>query len=105
MTIKSHTSSDGKTVTISIQGRFDFQAHEELRMAYESAGKPVSHYAVDFAQTEYLDSSALGMLLMLRKHAGGRAGAVTLMNPNPAVMKILQIANFDKLFAVRSANA
>ena len=47
-----------------------------------------------------MDSSALGMLLLLRDHAGGDNADIALMNISPDVRKILAISNFDKLFKI-----
>lgn len=48
----------------------------------------------------YLDSSALGMLLLLRDHAGGENAEITLTNANADVRKILAISNFEQIFDV-----
>lgn len=53
---------------------------------------------VDLKETTYMDSSALGMLLLLRDHAGGDNAEVQVVNANSDVRKILAISNFDKLF-------
>ncbi len=91
-------SDDGRSVTIVVAGKFDFQLYEEFRTAYSStAGSGVS-YEVDLSDTEYLDSSALGMLLLLREHAGGENSQVEITRASPEVRKILQVANFGKLF-------
>ncbi|WP_442108953.1 STAS domain-containing protein [Pseudomonas sp. NUPR-001] len=91
-------SQDGK-LTIRVKGRFDFGKHQEFRSAYERLGKP-DLVIVDLKHTTYLDSSALGMLLMLRDHAGGDDADVQVINTNPDVRKILAISNFDKLFDI-----
>ena len=57
-------------------------------------------YTVDLAGTDYLDSSALGMLLLLREHAGGEGAAIQIINASPDVKKILDVANFGKLFDI-----
>ena len=57
------------------------------------------NFVVDLSRTSYLDSSALGMLLILREHAGADA-EVTLANPAPAVREILKLSNFDQLFKI-----
>lgn len=88
----------GSELRICIDGRFDFTAHEEFRAAYE--GPRFERYELDFRKTPYLDSSALGMLLLLRDHAGGEAARVRCVNCNPDVRRILSIANFDKLFSI-----
>jgi len=101
MAIWSSESSDGKELTIKIQGRFDFSAHQEFRDAYEKAGDDPTKFTVDMRETTYLDSSALGMLLLLRDHAGGDNANIEIVNCNPDVKKILTISNFEQLFTIK----
>ena len=102
MSIKTDHSDDGKTLTIRIDGRFDFSSHQGFRDAYESAEPTVNEYIVDMSDTTYLDSSALGMLLLLRDYAGGDRGRVRIENCNSDVHRILTISNFEQLFDIRS---
>jgi anti-anti-sigma factor len=100
MSINSTVSEDGKSVVISIMGKFDFQLYDEFRSAYvDTQGAGVA-YTVDLAGTDYLDSSALGMLLLLREHAGGEGAQIEIANSSPDVKKILDVANFGKLFSI-----
>ena len=64
-------SADGATLTIIPVGRFDARMHRTFLEAYTTRPVPSSHYVVDFAQTEYIDNTGLGMLLKLREFAGG----------------------------------
>lgn len=91
---------DGNSVTIKISGRFDFNDHSAFRDAYRDAPSSAS-YIVDMQGTEYMDSSALGMLLLLREHAGGDSAKITIASCKPEIKKILTIANFQKLFNVK----
>jgi anti-anti-sigma factor len=92
--------NEGRAV-ISLQGRFDFNAHRDFREAIDAAlASPATAIAVDFGGVEYLDSSALGMLLMLRDRAKGAAREVKLTSCRGAVKQILDIANFGKLFSI-----
>ena len=100
MAITSLPSSDGQELTILIQGRFDFGAHQGFRNAYERVNSTPQRYVVDLKDTTYLDSSALGMLLLLRDHAGGDSAQIRLLNCNPDVRKILAISNFEQLFKI-----
>lgn len=101
MGIQSRVSEDGQELRIAIQGRFDFSAHQEFRGSYESlAGQP-SHYVVDLAETTYLDSSALGMLLLLRDHASNNEADIEIVNCSSDVKKILTISNFEQLFNIQ----
>lgn len=100
MSIESEVSLDGKKLTIAIKGRFDFASHQAFREAYERFYKVPEAYVVDLKETTYIDSSALGMLLLLRDHAGGEESDVSVINCNADVRKILAISNFDKLFDI-----
>jgi anti-anti-sigma factor len=50
---------------------------------------------------DYLDSSGLGMLLMLREKAQAANKTVSLRNCRGAVRQVLDIANFAKLFTIK----
>jgi anti-anti-sigma factor len=101
MAITSTVSADGTQVTIYIQGRFDFSSHQEFRNAYEKLTKTPNRYVVDLQGTSYLDSSALGMLLLLRDHAGGERANIEIVNCSQDVKKILLISNFEQLFTIQ----
>jgi len=98
MAVSSVTSADGKSLTISIEGRFDFSAHQAFRGAYEKVSPIPLDITIDMSGTTYLDSSALGMLLLLRDHSGGDSSNIQLKNCNEDIKKILTISNFEQLF-------
>jgi anti-anti-sigma factor len=100
MSVVSEVSQEGQKLTISIKGRFDFGSHEEFRKSYEQLNQKPNSVVVDLKEATYLDSSALGMLLLLRDHAGGENSDVRVINSNSDVRKILGISNFDKLFDI-----
>ncbi|KAA0947270.1 MULTISPECIES: STAS domain-containing protein [unclassified Pseudomonas] len=102
MSVATEVSADGQKVTISIKGRFDFGKHQEFRDSYEHIAKKPETYVVDLKEATYLDSSALGMLLLLRDYAEGqgREPDVRVINSSCDVRKILAISNFDKLFDI-----
>lgn len=67
MAITALPSADGQELTIQIQGRFDFGAHQDFRDAYERVAITPRRYVVDLRNATYLDSSALGMLRPRRR--------------------------------------
>jgi anti-anti-sigma factor len=94
------SSTDGRSV-IRLSGRFDFNAHREFRDAVDQVLKSDGQeIQVDFAAVDYLDSSALGMLLMLRDKARSSGKNVSLANCRGAVKQVIEIANFGKLFSI-----
>lgn len=97
MPVESALSSDGKNLTISISGRFDFEIVQEFRNAY--AEHKNVNYIIDMRATEHMDSSALGMLLNMRKSLGDNA-RISIINCRPQIKKILTISRFDKKFTL-----
>ena len=92
----------GTAAVIKLQGRFDFNTHREFRENTDGvvSNAQVKDITVDFSGTDYLDSSALGMLLMLRDKASTLGKKVSLSNCRGPVKQVLDIANFGKLFEI-----
>lgn len=101
MTISAKLSNPENELVINVEGRFDFSAHQDFRSAYEDVGANPNSYAIDMTDATYLDSSALGMLLLLRDHAGGDEALIKIVNCNEDVKKILVISNFGRLFTIQ----
>ena len=100
MSISSSISDDSKQVTIAVSGRVDFSNHQDFIQAYKNHPKGEKNYIVELSGAEYMDSSAMGMLLQLREYSTKQGNCVILANCNQAIQEILRIANFDKLFTV-----
>ena len=100
MSVVTEVSPDQKKLTIAVKGRFDFGRHQEFRESYERLPHKPESIVVDLKEATYLDSSALGMLLLLRDHAGGDNAQIRLLNCNSDVRKILAISNFEQLFQI-----
>jgi len=100
MTITAGFSESDNTLTITVQGRFDFSSLQAFRSSYEAQPKKAEHYLINLSQSDYLDSSALGMLLALRDYAGGDASDIRITGCNPDIKKILVITKLDELFKI-----
>lgn len=97
MSVSTQLGKDGKTLILTVEGRFDESLHRAFREAY-AAYAPDLHYVVDLSRVEQLDSSALGLILLLRSHAGGDAARVTLRGVPDGARGLLELSRFDKLF-------
>ena len=94
-------STDDKFV-IALTGSFNFTIHRDFRKAGEDALKNGGGIIeIDLEKVEYLDSSALGMLLLLRERALAANKEVTLIRCQEFVRQVLNVANFHKLFAIQ----
>jgi len=87
---------------LSLTGRFDFNVHREFKEAYMALLNDGATHSIEvnLAGVDYLDSSALGMLLMLRERAQAANKQISLSQPNKTVSQILDIANFKKIFTI-----
>lgn len=94
---------DHEQARIVLAGRFDFNVHRDFRQCSDEvlADDKVKEVDIDFARVDYLDSSALGMLLLLREKAEARGKRIVLSGLQGTVKQVLDIANFGKLFTLR----
>ncbi len=100
MGVVAALAEGGEELVIAIDGRFDFSSHQAFREAYQSYENRPESYVIDMQDAIYLDSSALGMLLLLRDFAGGDQSNIQIVNCNQDVKKILTISNFEQLFEI-----
>ncbi len=98
MSISMTIADDKRSAVIKINGKFDFSQHNDFRKAYNNVVLSSGQYLVDLSGTEYLDSSALGMLLLLKEHAESQGCSVKLSGFSDDIKEILTIASFDKIF-------
>jgi HptB-dependent secretion and biofilm anti anti-sigma factor len=94
---------EGNIGKIVLAGQFDFNSHREFRNACESviANSEVREILIDFKQVTYLDSSALGMLLLLKEKVAAANKSLALVNCQNTVKQVLEIACFGKIFTIR----
>lgn len=94
-----HVEQDGALVTARIKGAFTFNLRQEFRKVYEGR-PPRTHYCLDLREVTMIDSSALGMLLILREAAGGDDADVVIRNLSPTVRTIFHVARYEELFRI-----
>lgn len=99
MSMNIEIRDQSNDVFIKVIGRFDFDSHEDFSKALEAANSSqYSKFTIELGSVEDLDSSALGMLLLLRESAGGENSNISIVNCNPEISDILKIANFQQMF-------
>ena len=100
MNVTVNSANGGAQIDIKVHGRFDHLQHEAFRKASTVVPASGGRYVVDLGHTEYIDSSALGMLLLLHDRANRAGATVSVCNCAAGVRRVLEIANLDKLFEV-----
>ncbi|MBU3002996.1 STAS domain-containing protein [Paraglaciecola arctica] len=100
MSLDREFSEDGSELTIFLEEKFDFGKVQDFRLAYSEGNETVTSIVINLQKTEYMDSSALGMLLNMQKSLSDTVKSFKITHCRPQVLKILQIARFDKKFLI-----
>ena len=86
--------------TLRLPSRFDYSYHRQFGELYlpfvESA--TCKEIVLDFSQVEYIDSSALGMMVLLNKKVSDQNKKIKIKGARGATDEILKMANMQKLF-------
>lgn len=100
MSIRLEKTENGGMV-IKLDERFDFESVGPFRKCYETLADVESKTVlIDFSETRYIDSSALGMLINSRSFFEKIKTKVKLVNTNEQIRKIFSISRFDKKFDI-----
>jgi anti-anti-sigma factor len=88
--------------SLQVPERFDFGYHKEFTEQYQAIlnDSGVTDVALDFSRVSYLDSSALGMMVLFQKKAKSKNIGVRIRGAKASAREILTIANFDRLFDI-----
>jgi anti-anti-sigma factor len=86
--------------SIAISGNFTFEIHRQFREYSEQAlGHPgCQRLDMDLSGVDYLDSAALGMLLLLRDKTTTLGKQVRLKGATGSTLNILRTVKFDEMF-------
>lgn len=87
--------------SLRIPERFDYLCSrsqlEAFSLLLKESERP-NYIVLDMRDVQYIDSSALGAMILMKKKASDLSVAVALENITPPARHILEMANFDKLF-------
>lgn len=100
MPINSTLSAEGLMIVVT--ERFDFSLHQEFRESYRHALEPGTKFWLDLKGADYMDSSALGMILLLKDHADTLGGELIIWKPNEEIRRILDIAKFERFVSIEA---
>ncbi len=89
--------------TIRFPERFDFDYHKKFSEAYEPLlnDKLLKEIELDFSLVQYLDSSALGMLVLLYKKFNSAHIGLSIIGAKGTAKEIIDMANLSKLYKIK----
>lgn len=100
MPVTTTVSKDNKSIRIAVTGSFDYSLQGEFRNAYRHASESGVEFRVNLSGTNFMDSSALGMLILIQEHAQACNGRVVIEAPSEGVKRVLMNAKFDRLLTI-----
>ena len=98
--MKVDARDNGEMVLI-LDEVFDFKKVDSFRKTYESIDSSAAKILnINFCNTKYMDSSALGMLLNVQSYFKDHNIKIKITNTNDQIKKILSISRFDQRFTI-----
>jgi anti-anti-sigma factor len=96
-------SDDGEILEICVTGVLGLDLYREFRAAYVHQLEHFTRYCVNLRGCEHIDSSGLGVLLILRDYTGLDRERLTIAECSPEVRRLLSFASFEQLFTITAA--
>ena len=100
MSIETNFNAEENVYVIGVNGKFDSTLAKDFRTAYNAEEARTGNIVIDLDKTSTLDSSALGILLVMQQYLGKQDGEIKIINCNDTVMKIFAITQFGKKFSI-----
>lgn len=95
------TQQNGTTLMIQVNGKLTFSDNAAFQnIPALSETQPPRQVEIDLSGLEYIDSSGLGMLLVLKEKCDHIGTTMILTNPKGQVAKILRIASIDRIIRI-----
>src|SRR5215211_2748254 len=97
----SQDEIDPTTQVVSVAGEVDLYSAPELKMQILNAieaGK--NHIVVDLAQTTFIDSTTLGVLVGARKRLREQDGALAVVCPDNDKLALFEMTGLDRVFEI-----
>jgi anti-sigma B factor antagonist len=101
MDLRLNTRVDGASAVVSVGGEIDnFTAPQlwDALVAVFDAGAQLG--VVDLSETDFLDSSALGVLVGVSKRLIGTSSSLLIVCPKPHLRRLFEISHLDEVIGV-----
>ena len=90
---------DGNTI-LHLDGRFDFGARKAFKESVDRASEEGSPIGMDLEKVTFVDSSALGLLVICHQNLKNKNVSFFLVNPQTYVKQVLELANIGKMIPI-----
>ncbi|HQY57498.1 MAG: STAS domain-containing protein [Nitrospira sp.] len=91
-------------VTLKLEGNFTYTQRKPFQEALKAVGtNQVDEIVIDLSQVAFLDSAALGLLMISHRQLQAEKRTLSLAYPQPTVRQIIELANLHKTIPVIEA--
>lgn len=98
------TRDRGGWSVLDVAGEVDLYSDPKLKERLRSLSDQGKHrIVVNMERVEFIDSTALGVLIGARRRAREHEGEVVLAAPTETVHKVLSITGLDRVFPIRGS--
>jgi anti-anti-sigma factor len=87
---------------VRLGGEIDLHASDLLERAFTEAGERSPLVVVDLAEVRFFDSSALGLMLALRRRLIGAGGNLIVVVDGHESERVFRITGLDRIFPLVS---
>lgn len=100
MTVRNHVEET--EMVIAIEGEFTFELYDSYTQALDAIKQDhIEQVVIDLGEVSFIDSSAMGLLLVTREECDEHGKALILSNPRGRVKDMIDVSNFRDLFTIR----
>lgn len=99
-----HTSKVNEVVVVDVDGQLIVGNRQELKQkVLDELESGERNFLIDFANTGYIDSSGLGVLVSLSKKIREQGGELRLSNLNEDLRTLFELTKLDTLFSIANS--
>jgi anti-sigma B factor antagonist len=96
-------SRDGGTRVLVVSGELDMATAPHLRAALDAESERDAPTLVDLASLDFIDMTGLRVLLDAATDAAAKGQAFEVLNPSPAVSRLLELTGLGGRLSIRRA--
>ena len=100
MSLSITTEAKGETTIVQVGGDLDVYTAPRLKDTLEQAMAGSSRLVLDLSGVQFIDSTALGVLVGALQLSQSNGGDFRLVVGDPFLLKIFRITGFDGMFPI-----
>jgi anti-anti-sigma factor len=93
-------TQNAHVLDVVLKGRFTLKSADDFRKIFDAMMNGVSIVHLHFAEVEFIDSVALGLMLLLREQALPTNIELKILSPSGQPARMLAVSKMNTLFTI-----